>query len=305
MFTGYMPQLRKPHNNSTDWYKSFYNTYYLSQITNLTIISYMDTFYEINRKKLIEERFDYLLKKKIIKENENKKISDWVIIDEKRLEEELRSYEIEQGFKDILNQAISDRFKLINSYLIFGGVELNESFNKKVSIDFNELLKTTNGKNWYQVIQGFLNIWEFLFLFSSVEYTLKDLLSSNVTDNLFSLLLETYKDINFHNIGFLPNSGYEELWKLYVDVRNLFVHTHGVLSSKSRDKILSRAFTVRKNIKETIHCMDLDLFDEERFFPKNDFIENKFYLLKDVELNLFRNFIITLMETLDEFIIKE
>ncbi|MDN5046991.1 hypothetical protein O8C97_03945 [Aliarcobacter butzleri] len=305
MLSAYMPQLRKPYNNSTNWYKSFYNTYYLSQITNLTIISYMNTFYEMNRKKLLEEKYDDLLKKKIIKKNKNKKFFDYIIVDDKKLEEELRSYEIEQGFKDIFNQAISNRAEVLNTYLMFTGVSLNEFYDKKVSIDFDELVKTTNGKNWYQVIQGFLNIWEFLFLFSSVEHTLKDLLSLNVADKLFSELLKTYEGINFHNTGFLPNSGYEELWKLYVEVRNLFAHTHGILSKKSKDKILSRVFTVKNNITENIHIMDSILFSKEEFFPNKDLIENKYYLLKDGELNLFRNFIIILMETLDEFIVNK
>ena len=48
--------------------------------------------------------------------------------------------------------------------------------------------------------------------------------------------------------------------------------------------------------------MDSSFLNEEKVFNNKNLIENKFYLLNDEELNLFRNFVIVTMESLDEFI---
>ena len=80
MLTAYMPTLRKPFNNSTDWYKNFYNIYYLSQVTNLTLLSYIESFIELHKNSIIDIKHDEFLKRKIISENKNKNISDWIII---------------------------------------------------------------------------------------------------------------------------------------------------------------------------------------------------------------------------------
>ena len=41
MFSSNLPNLKKLLNNSSSHYKDFHNIFYLSQITNLTLISYI------------------------------------------------------------------------------------------------------------------------------------------------------------------------------------------------------------------------------------------------------------------------
>ena len=302
MLTAYMPTLRKPFNNSTDWYKNFYNIYYLSQVTNLTLLSYIESFIELHKNSIIDIKHDKFLKRKIISENKNKNISDWIINDEKKFYEEIKSFDIEQGLNEIFEQQISKRFDDINSFIMPFGTKLNDDLNKEISINFNEIKETTNAQNWYQVITGFLNIWEFLFLFSTTEHTLKTLLSYQRSDDLFLKLLETYPVLNFQEKGFISNDGYKVLWQLYNEVRNLYSHTHGILVRKLKDKINSKTHELKVFFNDDVHIMDSSFLNEEKVFNNKNLIENKFYLLNDEELNLFRNFVIVTMESLDEFI---
>jgi len=302
MLTAYMPTLRKPFNNSTDWYKNFYNIYYLSQVTNLTLLSYMESFIELHKNSIIDIKHDEFLKRKIISENKNKNISDWIINDEKKFYEEIKSFDIEQGLNEIFEQQISKRFDDINSFIMPFGTKLNDDLNKEISINFNEIKETTNAQNWYQIITGFLNIWEFLFLFSTTEHTLKTLLSYQRSDDLFLKLLETYPVLNFQEKGFISNDGYKVLWQLYNEVRNLYSHTHGILVRKLKDKINSKTHELKVFFNDDVHIMDSSFLNEEKVFNNKNLIENKFYLLNNEELNLFRNFVIVTMESLDEFI---
>ena len=53
MITSYLPTLNKPSKKSADWYVRFHQMYYLSQLTGLTLLSYMDSFIEMNSKAII------------------------------------------------------------------------------------------------------------------------------------------------------------------------------------------------------------------------------------------------------------
>lgn len=67
MFSSYLPTLKKPSNNSSNHYKNFHNIFYLSQITNLTLISYMDSFIEFfSKEQILLVKKDELIKKRII-----------------------------------------------------------------------------------------------------------------------------------------------------------------------------------------------------------------------------------------------
>ena len=192
MLTAYMPTLRKPNNNSQDWYKQFYNIFYLSQVTSLTLFSYLESYIELYKESIIDIKHEDFLKRKIITKNTLNNISDWIINDEVKFYEEIKSFDIERRINEIFNKNILQRFDEINSFMMIFGSKLDNSLNKDITINFNELKEITNAKNWYQVITGFLNIWEFLFLFSTTEHTLKNLLSHHRNDDLFLKLLDIY-----------------------------------------------------------------------------------------------------------------
>lgn len=167
MISFYNPTLRKPSNKSSDWYKNFHNYYYLSQITNLALTSYVETQIHFTKNQMIEELKDELLKKKIIykeKETGDIKISK---------KDALKSVHVEETLNEIIDKVIIDRQNLIRVCLL--GMHLNPSArdDKELEINIDHLLKTTSSKNWYETLLGLLNSWEFLFLYGVVESTLK------------------------------------------------------------------------------------------------------------------------------------
>lgn len=308
MVASYMPTLRKPFHNSTDWYKSFYNVFYLSQITNLTLLSYMDTVVKHQQQIILETKHEELLKRKIISKNTDSLTNEFIpyIIND---EEALLSLDLEELIPKVIQHAIYDNYKKINQNLQSVGSQLNESLNKDISININELLKQTNTKNWYSLIKGFLNIWEFLFLYSSTENTLKQILNiqgKTNTEKLLSNLYQKYPNLEQSLVdnGYLTSKVNLNIWKLYTNLRDIYSHTHGILTLQAKGDLSSKAHNLRKSL-DNIHFMNSSFLDIDNLFKTNSLKENKFYLLQDIELNLFRNFIIVLMENLDDLEIED
>jgi aspartate carbamoyltransferase regulatory subunit len=299
-----MPTLRKPFNNSTDWYKSFYNIFYLSQVTSLTLLSYMDSYMQTySRQYILESKHEELLKRKIISKNynsETKEMFGFIIHDE----EALKSLDLEDFIPQIIEEKIYKNFQQINDITMCAGLQIDDSLNKDITINLIDLLKTTNTKNWYSLIKGFMNIWEFLFLYSSVENTIKQILNiegNTTTEKLLENLYTKYPNFNQSLIdnGYLTSKGNFNLWTLYTELRHIYSHTHGILTKKGKGNLCSKIHNLKKSLEE-IDIMNGAFIDIDNIFKKSTLQINKFYLLKDEELNIFRNFIIILIENLDD-----
>jgi hypothetical protein len=85
------------------------------------------------------------------------------------------TYAVGMALSGFIENNMMKRFDDIKNYLPMFGISI-EGENKDIDINIKELLKTTNTKNWYSLIRGFLNIWEFMFLFSNIEMILKQIL---------------------------------------------------------------------------------------------------------------------------------
>jgi hypothetical protein len=46
MLTAYNPTLKAPSDKSSDWYNDFHNIFYLSQLTGVLLLSYLEKFIE-------------------------------------------------------------------------------------------------------------------------------------------------------------------------------------------------------------------------------------------------------------------
>lgn len=303
MITAYLPTLKKPNIKSTKYYKDFHNIYYLSQITNLTLEAYMDSFIESNSKEIIlKVKKDELLKKGIIKIYKIDGIEAIDILDENAF----KSYDLEDFIPQIIENNMMKRFDDIKNYLPMFGISI-EGENKDIDINIKELLKTTNTKNWYSLIRGFLNIWEFMFLFSNIEMILKQILKDEeiYTENLLEELLKLYPELtnDLNKKSYLDINGNKNLWKVYTQLRHIYSHYHGILTQETKNKLSGKL----NNFKQSLDKMDImqSMFvDTDNLFKSTNMKKDKFYLLPDVELNIFRNFIIDLMETYDEINIK-
>lgn len=299
MITVYLPTLKKPNIKSTKYYKDFHNIYYLSQITNLTLESYMDSFIEFNSKAIIlNVKKDELLKKGIIKIYKIDGMDAIDILDECAF----KSYDLEDLIPHIIEEKIMKRFDDIKNHLPIFGLSI-EGENKDIDINIKELLKTTNAKNWYSLIKGFLNIWEFMFLFSNIEMILKQILKNEeiYTENLLEELLKLHPELTegLSKNSYLDINGNKNLWKIYTQLRHIYSHYHGILTQENKNKLSGKLNNFKKSLNK-IDIMQSIFVDKDKLFKSTNMKKDKFYLLPDAELNIFRNFIIDLMETYDE-----
>jgi hypothetical protein len=306
MFSSYLPNLKKPSNNSSKHYKDFHNIFYLSQITNLTLISYMDSFIEFfSKEQILLAKKDELIKKRIISIT-NIGNEEILVINN---EDAFRAYDLEDFIPQIIEEKIKSRFSEMSHYLMCMGVKLDENMEKEIDIEIENLLKTTNTTNWYLLVKGFLNIWEFLFLYSTLEMTMTQIINQDGWINANVLLSELYKieldlEKTIENNGFLNSQGNLKLWSLYTELRNLYSHSHGMLTQSKKNDISGKLNDFKNSLKE-LDLINQSLMDMNNIFKNSNMKVGKFYLLKDEELNMFRNFVITLMESYDELHIKK
>ncbi|WP_151789074.1 hypothetical protein [Acinetobacter seifertii] len=156
MLSFYFVDIQPPKLTSPDWYKSFYNMFYLSQLTNTLLLSYMKTFAQNEADGMIKHYPEILINKGIMDNSKN--IEDI---------EEVYSLEVEAFLKQILYE-FDNRLSGLNASTIPMGFQIEGLRNCKRELDFNQLFKLTGSKNWYTAIKGFLSLWEFLFLYSDV-----------------------------------------------------------------------------------------------------------------------------------------
>jgi len=277
----YNIQLRAPKENSPEWYKKFHNRHYLFTLSNLLLLSYIRTcvfhLHNMDNEEIIAQDIKNFLEELILRE--------------------------------VKNQDTTTKFLLLGMGICIEDEENEKS--KEININLNDLLALTYRKNWYEVIKGLLNSWEFLCLYANIETALKEVLDLEGTLKEESLISELF--VKYPNLeqklqeesNFYSKTICEDTWKFYTRVRNIYAHSFGFITSKARDSILGG---LRENfIKswEKIKENELLLFSllEEPIkssFSKTSMREGKIYLLSDVELDIFRNFSIHLAESLEE-----
>ncbi|WP_339352703.1 hypothetical protein [Acinetobacter beijerinckii] len=256
--------IHPPHPNSAAWYIQYYSAFNLSQITNNVLFMYLHTFCEnsfINQKGHYEkiERMD-------IFHNE---------------------------ISDAIDEAMTEMQARIQSHLhimLCGGIQL-KNIPTQYQIDKDTLLSSVNTNNWYELLKGFLNVWEFLFLFSITETALKKALGTDLA--AFKLIDE----INFKYVNFFQNRKYtysfemtNSLWKLYTKLRNVYAHKHGFFDEEDLIKIKKDRKIFLKIYNGEIGLLEKTFFSLEKkdFFKTKNYTKSKFCLITDTELNIFK-----------------
>lgn len=295
MIHSYAPTLEAPGKNSPPWYRSYHSSYYMSQLVNNLLLSYMKTFVKIHADGLIVVNRAELLKRGAIKEvgeSDSQVQLDF---------EKLCAFDIELFLEEILGE-LEGKARHHNQMLTCMGVSTNAYLERNVQVDVGLISKSAGASNWFEIVKGFLNVWEFLFLYSITESTLKSVLARGDPPafTLIDDLNERYPGISDnlemkHGISRLLSS---EIWKIFTSIRNVYAHAHGMLSKKDWGKLqkkatsfrdaYSRSFFDRQDpsslILETIMPRAADLFSKSRMHV------DKFFFLTDEELNIFRNF---------------
>jgi len=196
------------------------------------------------------------------------------------------------------------------------GYELEIEENIEIEID--KLKDLSSELRWGEIIKGFLNLWEFLFLFSSFESALKSALACPRLRG--AELIQTIRGRLGEVCSMTPIEQIENsLWPYYSEVRNIFAHSHGIVTAKDLDPLkkkidLAREFAEEPSAGLNEDANDFDdkygdylisrviqmpIFDDETF-NKSNAVESKFYFLKDQELNIFRNIITDIIAGVEE-----
>ena len=185
-----------------------------------------------------------------------------------------------------------------------------DSFARNIKIDGSRLLQATGVKHWQEAINGFMNLWEFLFLYSQVETTLKEALCApktgvdglvNAAFNLDSNLADRLSRRDYVDRNYCCR-----LWKLFTVVRNFFAHAHGLLTQKTIDDLKFHAPPFREAVdayfermsEEDLMAAHFTQGDPRELFCGERLMAGKFFLLSNHELNIFRHFVCCFMPEL-------
>ncbi|HFQ6963511.1 TPA: hypothetical protein ACHSL1_002977 [Klebsiella pneumoniae] len=297
----YEPSIEAPTDKSPDWYKNYHNIFNICHLTNVLLLSYMKSYIQrFEYDVFLEENKEFLIKEgKLIEKEFFGKVVTVVN------EEDVFNLAVKSFLEEIIQNNVLRAGEIKNHYSVMG-VNVGEYFQKNVNVNLDELLKSLPTDNWYLVVTGFLNVWEFMFLFSTIESNLKEILNSRgvqgrlYTNELIQKIGDEYPDVleSMREVHHFSKDVSLDIWILYTEIRNIYAHTHGILNDKNirdlKKKIKYFRRSYRKSFKEINSVSDLifsDLVNEaDELFESSTLINGKFYLIPDNELNIFRNF---------------
>lgn len=297
----YEPSIEAPTDKSPDWYKNYHNIFNICHLTNVLLLSYMKSYIQrFEYDVFLEENKEFLFKEgKLIEKDFFGKVVTVVN------EEDVFNLAVKSFLEEIIQNNVLRAGEIKNHYSVMG-VNVGEYFQKNVNVNLDELLKSLPTDNWYLVVTGFLNVWEFMFLFSTIESNLKEILDSRgvqgrlYTNELIQKIGDEYPDVleSMREVHHFSKDVSLDIWILYTEIRNIYAHTHGILNDKNirdlKKKIKYFRRSYRKSFKEINSVSDLifsDLVNEaDELFESSTLINGKFYLIPDNELNIFRNF---------------
>jgi DNA-binding transcriptional regulator GbsR (MarR family) len=307
MIDSWNPTPQAPDENSPSWYKNYHALFNTSQIVDNVLFSYMRLFIkECHMGDIIIRRKAELIEKGIISGTDPS--------GEKLLSmdfERMYATSIEESVENIINsfsRAHIDDLERLN----FAFVNTNYFDGKEVKFDVQAILELTGTNDWYKIVTGFLNLWQFLFLFSITESILKEITkNNNIRHDCRSGLCTTelVEKINrkFQNLNNLLEDKHgiskelsEDIWRIFTKVRNIYSHTHGVISEKDKRDIKEKAESLRESYSNSIYpeqdrtttlINSIIMTDPDGFFCQDRLEVGKFFFLGYHEINLFRNFI--------------
>jgi hypothetical protein len=280
MLSLFSPNMRSPNDKSHHWYKNFYDIFWVSQLTNNLFLSYMSNFVEDDTQNFSITQED----------------------------------SVSQCLKFII-QRISENNETMKHNLSCIGISDETSRDAKINLKSLENLMPN--ESWYDTMRGLLNLWEFLFLFSSFESAMKIALKAERLKggHIISAVrarIEIPSSIVY--IEQIENN----IWPFFNEVRNLYSHSHGVVGTADVAELITKMDLAREFIDDPAAGMD-EQFDEmsesttdytvsrlieNSFFSEGTFdsdrvIDGKFFFLKDSELNVFRNLIADISDCVD------
>ncbi|MEQ9878551.1 hypothetical protein ABRP92_11225 [Pectobacterium aroidearum] len=310
----YEPSIDAPTEQSPDWYRNYHNLFNICHLTNVLLLSYMESFirtFEFDS--IVDENKESLTKSGKLSE---KRFLDKIIpiVDD----DHIFNLAVKSFLQELVENNANQSSEIKERYSCMG-INVGDYFKKNVNVNLDELLNSLPTNNWYLVVKGFLNVWEFMFLFSAIESNLKEILRTQgirekvYTTELIEKISDKYPDILnlMSSVHHFSKEISFDVWSIFTEIRNIYAHTHGMLNDKNIHNLNKRIKQFRKSyhdsFKEIKSPSDFILSsyvdDADEFFDKETLISGRFYLIPDNELNIFRNFsskFMTLLSHLDK-----
>jgi hypothetical protein len=294
MISAYSPVLKNYSSNSPEWYKHFHSVFYMSQLASQTLSSYIEKGIEDDKKDMICEQENDLIKSKIIVKSPDS--GDLIVLNQRAF----NSIHIEYVIDQLVEKIFKPNQSMLEVHLSSMGLEQGKTERKDVSVDRDLLLNSTTSKNWYELISGLLNVWEFIFLYGAVESAFKSILSKQGQvreEDLLGNIFDRFPNLS-NNLE-LDRDDIEKIWVFYTELRNIYVHNHGFISDRIKANLGGKLDGFKKAI-HNIHAESIMIVDLEDILKKDRIRDAKFYFMHDTELNIFRNSMIYLVENFEE-----
>lgn len=212
-----------------------------------------------------------------------------------------------------IKESINNKLQEIDTILPGIGVKRESTLREeyKISILNDDLYlkeKYFNG-NYEEYINYITNIQQVILLYSSFENTISSYLKDKgITNRIFQkkLLKEVCNKVSgfqekFNNLNdreFIIND-FSTLWKYFTFIRNLYTHSSGVIDEEFIRSMENIHSDIQDTIERNFNFIERSLFpDNEKILRNNDFIESDLFIITEIELRFFRNFIIYVWETI-------
>lgn len=265
------------------WYREFHSQFYISQLVNHALLSYMDTgIYRMTGIAPEQNKFEAHL-------------------------------DVVQCINELIHNFSLRQIEQKEMLYCMGAELVGDGLiNRDMDINLDDLSSSLVEGNWHNIVKGYLNVWEFQFLFSISESTLKNVLGRKTEhERRKSKEIIKYFDTEFPDLfDFIEdNSNIDfdyasSVWAFYNKIRNLYSHSHGFFRVENDGDIV-KSIAKFRDAFDKFNRKDLLLnvisLSGEDLFDKSGFQEGKFYLIGDNELNVFRNFIAEFVSSLAKY----
>lgn len=212
------------------------------------------------------------------------------------------------GIKESINHKFDEIDVTLSKMDMFGSIKRIKTEREaySISIQSNDLqIKDKYFNNDYNnFIDYVTDFQQVIILYSSFENTIKNWLheSSSQSQLLNNIIQKEHKFIekfnNLHSRNFTKED-FHNIWQYFTFIRSLYTHSSGVIDQKFIKEM------------EGVHPEIIDMIDrnfnffERSLFPDNyeilrtkNFEENDLFVITEIELRFFRNFIIYTWETI-------
>ena len=279
----HIPIIESLEQSAPLWYREFHSQFYISQLINHALLFYMDTeIFHITGSH----------------PDNNKDLANQDVI--QCINEVIKNFSLRQ--KEQQETLLCMGVGLVGDGLI----------NRDMDIDLDQLSSSLVDQNWHNIVKGYLNVWEFQFLFSITESTLKNVLGRNddkgqiKSKKIIKHFNEKFPELfDFIEANVNLDFNYStNVWEFYNKIRNLYSHSHGFYRNENDGDLINSipkfraafdSFNRKDFLMGSISLKGGELFD------CSEFQEGKFYLIKDNELNIFRNFIAEFMSSIAKY----